>query len=154
MGTESNFTSHLSIMEHILPCHLNIHLNYTHETCPRTGDDRVWVAWLSIRISVTCRWCSNYFTENCLMYRLPRKLISNACSYLNICLYFCTHLLYLCYYKTKCCLHFISLFINFNMYSLFTETAQPLVRADRPKSPSKLTVFGPFVYRDQVVLLH
>ena len=34
------------------------------------------------------------------------------------------------------------------------KTAQPLVPADRPKPPSKLTVRGPFVYRDQILLLH
>ena len=42
-------------------------------------------------------------------------------------------------------------------YSLLrrpSKTAQPLVHADRPKLPSKLTVRGPFVYRDQILLLH
>ena len=35
-----------------------------------------------------------------------------------------------------------------------SKTAQPLVCADRPKPPSKLTVRGPFVYRDHILLLH
>ena len=35
-----------------------------------------------------------------------------------------------------------------------SKTTQPLVRADRPKTPSKLTVRGPFVYRDQILLLN
>ena len=35
-----------------------------------------------------------------------------------------------------------------------SKTTQPLVRADRPKPPSKLTVCGPFVYRDHILLLH
>ena len=34
-----------------------------------------------------------------------------------------------------------------------SKTAQPLVRADRPKPPSKITVRGPFVYRDLIPLL-
>jgi len=35
-----------------------------------------------------------------------------------------------------------------------SKTAQPLVCADRPNPPRKLTVPGPFVYRDQILLLH
>ena len=35
-----------------------------------------------------------------------------------------------------------------------SKTAQPLVRTDRPKPPSKLAVRGPFVYRDHILLLH
>ena len=34
-----------------------------------------------------------------------------------------------------------------------SKTAQPLVHADRPKPPSKITVRGPFVYRDRIPLL-
>ena len=34
------------------------------------------------------------------------------------------------------------------------ETAQPLVRADHLKPPSKLALRGLFVYRDQILLLH
>ena len=34
-----------------------------------------------------------------------------------------------------------------------SKTVQPLVRTDRPKPPSKLTVREPFVYRDHILLL-